>query len=61
MERQRLNLLLQKTVNDIIRPLEKESRNREAVYGMIKAMITKAAQWGFMSINPCAAVEPPHH
>ena len=50
-----------KMVNDILRPLEKGSRNRAAVFGMLRAMFSKAVQWGFMPVNPCAAVEPPHH
>lgn len=50
-----------KMVNDILRPLEKGSRNRAAVFGILRAMFTKAVQWGFVASNPCAAIDPPHH
>jgi integrase len=57
----KLKVFSPRMVNDILRPLEKDSRNRAAVFGMLRTMFSKAVKWGFMPSNPCTAVDPPRH
>lgn len=50
-----------KMVNSVLSKLEKGSRTRKGVYGMLKAMFNKAKKWGYITTNPCDNVDTPKY
>lgn len=49
-----------KNINAILKHIEGD-RTKNAVYKMLKAMLNKAIQWGYVDYNPCDRIDTPKY
>ncbi len=56
----KLKIILPKHIYDIISNI-KGDRTKKAIYAMLKTMLNKGVQWGYLDTNPCDRVDPPKY